>query len=158
KVGEALVSTLDEHGSPTVVERGFIVPPVSKIGPIGADERQKIVAASVLHGQYETMVDRESAYEILKARAAGRAVPAGSGPAETSRTGGGGTPASAPVESGSGFSKSLRDFFFGSTGPRGGHREGAGEAMAKSVARSVGSQLGRQISRGVLGSIFGKGR
>src|SRR5437870_4237866 len=68
-VGEALVSLLDDHGSPTVTERAWIVPPVSRMGPITEAERAAIrKEASALYGQYEQTVDRESAYEKLKAR------------------------------------------------------------------------------------------
>jgi DNA helicase HerA-like ATPase len=152
-VGEALVSMLDEKGSPGVVRRGFIVPPASKIGPISADERRRIIEGSVLRGHYETMIDRESAYEKLTARAGewrpdeARGADRPAGRASTSGGGGDG-----------GIWQQLHDFFFGTTGPRGGRREGAGEAMAKSAARTVGTQLGRAISRGLLGSIFGKGK
>jgi uncharacterized protein len=68
-VGEALVSLLDEKGQPTVVERAFIVPPGSQLGPITPDERTELVKQSDLFGHYEKTVDRESAYEKLKARA-----------------------------------------------------------------------------------------
>ena len=68
-VGEALVSMLDEKGRPTVVERAFILPPHGQIGPIDAAARAAIMQNSLLAGHYEKAVDRESAYEILKARA-----------------------------------------------------------------------------------------
>jgi DNA helicase HerA-like ATPase len=147
EVGEALVSFLDEKGSPNIVERAYVIPPISRIGPITEADRQQIIKSSTLFGEYETVSDRESAYEKLTARAEERQPAAVN---DGSR--------SIPQERREGFMSSLHDFFFGTTGPRGGHREGAGEAMVKSTARSVGSQLGRQISRGVLGSIFGKGR
>jgi len=67
-VGEALVSLLDEKGRPTVVERAFIVPPASQIGPIGPDERSQILRSSSLASKYEKTVDRESAHEKLSAR------------------------------------------------------------------------------------------
>ena len=66
--GEALVSFLDEKGAPGVVQRVYILPPESKIGPIEASERDAIVTASPMHGLYELPIDRESAYEMLKAR------------------------------------------------------------------------------------------
>lgn len=68
EVGEALVSVLDEKGSPTVVERAFICPPQSRLSPLTPEERKQIIRKSVLHGHYEKTVDRESAYEKLKAR------------------------------------------------------------------------------------------
>ena len=69
-VGEALVSLLDEKGRPAMVERAFILPPASRIGPHTEAERQSIINSSVIFGHYEQMVDRESAYEIIKSRTA----------------------------------------------------------------------------------------
>src|SRR6185503_16151836 len=68
-VGEALVSMLDEKGRPTMVERAFIVPPASQIGPISAEERSQMMRSSALLAKYEKTVDRESAYEKLTTRA-----------------------------------------------------------------------------------------
>jgi DNA helicase HerA-like ATPase len=139
-VGEALLSFLDEKGRPNVVERAFIMPPASKIGPITAEERKKVMAASPIAGHYEKTVDRESAYEKLKERTE-----------EKQPDAAGKGKAGAPEPSGGGLS----DILFGSTGPRGGKREGVLESAAKSAARSIGSQVGREIIRGVLGSILG---
>ena len=130
EVGEALVSTLDDKGSPTPVERALIVPPESRIGPATADERQSVIKNSALYGHYEKTVDRESAYEILKARVA-----------EPLK------PTSTPT--------SIWDEMMGGGQQRGRSREGVGEAMVKSAARAIGSQVGRQIIRGVLGSLLG---
>ena len=147
-VGEALVSFLDEKGAPTVVERAFILPPGTRIGPLTPAERAPIVQASVVKGVYETPVDRESAYERLKARAA-----AATGESETAAPGSKGAPVGKPSEKTA--NSALNDLLFGSTGPRGGHREGMLESAAKSAARSVGSGLGRSNLRGMLGSILG---
>jgi DNA helicase HerA-like ATPase len=135
-VGEALVSVLDEKGSPGIVERALVCPPQSRLGPLSAAERQALLDASAVRGQYEKTVDRESAYEILKKRAA-QAVPAAATPEKVA---GGGL---------------LDGLLGGVTGPRGGRREGAAEAMVKSAARSIGSQIGRSLIRGVLGSLLG---
>ena len=67
--GEALVSFLDDHGRPEMVERAWIFPPAGRIGPLLPEERAGIFAASPLRGKYDTMVDRWSAYEILSGRA-----------------------------------------------------------------------------------------
>jgi DNA helicase HerA-like ATPase len=67
-VGEALVSFLDDKGTPGMVERARILPPHSQIGPITPEQRQQLIQGSVLFGHYEKVVDRESAYEILKGR------------------------------------------------------------------------------------------
>jgi DNA helicase HerA-like ATPase len=68
-VGEALVSLLDEKGRPAIVERAFIVPPASQVGPISADERAQMLRSSALLSKYEKSIDRESAHEKLTARA-----------------------------------------------------------------------------------------
>ena len=84
-VGEALVSFLDENGTPNVVERALVVPPHSQIGPITADQRQAVLRNSVVAGVYEKTVDRESAYERLKGRAE-QPVQASAGSARTGQT------------------------------------------------------------------------
>ena len=110
----------------------FIVPPGSQLGPLTAEERKRLLESSDLYGHYEKTVDRESAYEKLKARTE-------ESPAEK-------TESSNPVS----------DILFGKTGPRGGRQsQGILEAATKSAARSIGSELGRQVLRGVLGSILG---
>ena len=67
-VGEALVSFLDDKGRPNITERVFIVPPISQIGPLKADERKALIEGSIVAGVYEKTIDRDSAYEILKGR------------------------------------------------------------------------------------------
>ena len=87
-VGEALVSLLDEKGTPGVIERAWMLAPGSQIGPITPEERKKLIAGSVVAGTYEKAVDRESAYEKLKARAGGgETLPAGEGGCRRSPTG-----------------------------------------------------------------------
>jgi DNA helicase HerA-like ATPase len=149
-VGEALVSLLDDRGRPGVTQRALIVPPGSRIGPLSADERTQIVAACALAGRYERAVDRESAYEILKARAAQEPpVDAGSG-SRTTRA------RETPEPSRGGGESFAHDILFGRRGPRGGRQsQGLIEALAKSAARAVGSQAGRSLIRGLLGSLLG---
>jgi len=131
-VGEALVSFLDEKGTPCMVERAYVVPPASQLGPITEGERAELVRRSPVAGKYDTPVDRESAYEKLTARTAAK-------PAE-------------PAHS----SNPVSDILFGKTGPRGGRQsQGMVEALAKSAARSIGAELGRQVLRGLLGSVLG---
>jgi hypothetical protein len=134
-VGEALISFLDEKGTPRMVERAFVVPPGSQLGPITPDERSSLMKSSSVYGKYEQAVDRESAYEKLKGRTEAK-------PAE-------------PAHS----SNPVSDILFGKTGPRGGRQsQGVIAAVALSTARAIGSQLGRQIVRGVLGSVLGGGK
>ncbi len=150
-VGEALVSMLDEDGKPSVVERAKIVPPRSQLGAITADERQAIIQGSVVLGQYEKTIDRESAYEKLQARAGEKLEPTSSNPAATS----GAASPSSPQESLFGkVAEAAASVFQPKIGPRGGHYDSMATTVAKSAARAIGSQVGRQIVRGVLGSIF----
>ena len=65
-LGEALVSMLEAKGTPAIVERAFIAPPVSDLAPLSADDRAALIEGSTLFGKYEQTVDRESAYELLK--------------------------------------------------------------------------------------------
>jgi DNA helicase HerA-like ATPase len=151
-VGEALVSCLDEKGRPTVVERAWMLPPASRIGPISPAERGGVIGMSVLKGHYETTVDRESAYEQITARAEARMTEEPPAPASPKTPTPTKAPKAAPTATNTG---GLADALFGSTGPRGGRREGILESAARSAARSVGSGFGRSILRGLLGSILG---
>jgi DNA helicase HerA-like ATPase len=138
-VGEALISFLDEKGRPNVVERAYVLPPASRIGPIAPDERRAVMAASPVKGVYEAAVDRESAYEKLQQRATATPGP------------------SAGTAAGGGFWDSMKGSLGGlMTGT--GRKDSLVEAMAKSAARTVGSTVGREIVRGVLGSLLGGGR
>jgi DNA helicase HerA-like ATPase len=127
-VGEALVSLLDAKGTPVPVERAFVLPPRSRLAPLTADERKRVMRSSPVKGKYDEAVDRESAYERLQARAAERA------------------PEPAP-QRGRGRAAEPRNEIADTLG-----------AMAKSVARSAGTQIGRELVRGVLGSLFGGSR
>src|ERR1700722_3233606 len=138
-VGEGLVSFLDEKGTPGMVERALICPPRSQIGPITPEQRQQIIRNSLVAGVYEKVVDRESAYELLKARAAGNA----SQPASNQQPGAKTTP----------WYGDLLSMGSGSSGGRRG--DSLVETVAKSAARTLGSTVGRQIVRGVLGSLLG---
>jgi DNA helicase HerA-like ATPase len=137
-VGEALVSFLDEKGRPTIVERAYICPPQSQIGPIGPEQRQALLASSLVAGVYEKTVDRESAFEKLRGR---------QGDASRNTT-----------SIGSATSGGLGGLL-GQLGGLGGGagkstREGVVEAAVKSAARAMASEAGRRIIRGVLGSIL----
>jgi len=151
-VGEALVSLLDEQGRPGITERAFVIPPGSRVGALSPDERAKAIAASPLAGHYEQSIDRESAYERLKAHVEA------SPPSTAPGAGRAGTPPPAQQQPQSELGSLTSDILFGRRGPRGGRQsEGLVEALAKSAARSVGSQTGRALIRGVLGSLLGGG-
>jgi len=132
-IGEALVSTLDAKGSPTIVERVLIRPPESQMGPLTANERKEQIKRSPFSGKYDKAVDRESAYELLKQRAL---------KAEQSQQ-------EAAEEEAKRKSST--------SGKRTSSRQSWSEAMLKSAARSVGTTLGREggkFLRGILGSLM----
>ncbi|QNT70436.1 helicase HerA-like domain-containing protein [Defluviicoccus vanus] len=131
-VGEALVSMLEAKGTPSIVERALIAPPVSRVGPVTAAERRALQDASPIAGVYECAVDRESAYERLSQRAQ---------EASASATPAAGRPASGSTRS-------------SERGRRPVTTEDILSTVAKDAARAVGSRLGREIVRGLLGSIF----
>lgn len=154
-VGEALVSLLDAKGRPSVTERVFVLPPGSQIGPITPAQRQALIAQSLVAGAYEKTVDRESAYEKLKGRAA--AAPTTAPPGRTMEDAPvGPTPAGAGTPEAPAGGGWLSDVAGGLL--RGsGRKDSVLETVAKSAARSIGSTVGREIIRGVLGSILGGG-
>lgn len=140
-VGEALVSFLDEKGTPGLVERALIVPPSGQIGPIEPDQRAAIIRSSVVAGHYEKLIDRESAYEILNKKAA---------------------PDASAVDAGA---QRKREEF---ERKRAEQETAAKETKAparrsdsllvtfgKSAVRTIGNAFGRIIERGILGSILG---
>jgi DNA helicase HerA-like ATPase len=140
-VGEALVSMLDQQGTPAMVERAFILPPHSSFGPADTALRAQIIRQSSVGGYYEKAVDRESAFEMLKKRAEQMV------PQNESES------VSRPVQN------QLPPKQQEPRRVAGRQRESIAEALMKSTARAVGSQMGRAIIRGVMGSIFGgKGR
>lgn len=138
-VGEALVSVLAADGTPTPVQRAKIIAPGSCIGPVTEAVRKERISQSPLAGVYTETLDRESAFEILKARQKEAAKQASSREGNTKS-----------AEEKPTFLESL----FKSTG----RRQSAAEALLKSVLRTVGSTLGREITRGVLGSLGGSTR
>jgi DNA double-strand break repair helicase HerA and related ATPase len=133
-VGEALVSFLDDQGTPAEVQRARVRPPNSRIGSITAEERQKIIRASGIFGHYEQAIDRESAYEALQKRA--------TQPEQQPPPAGARGPVLVPPQT-------------PATGARKGpQRETVMEAVFKSAARAAGSSAGRQIMRGIMGSLL----
>ncbi len=145
-VGEALLSVLEADGSPSMVQRAFVVPPHGHIGAIAPEQRQQVMVASLVAGHYEQLVDRESAEEVLLARAqaaadaADKAVAAEAAAKEAQQAA---KPAPrpqapAPKKSAGGGYK----------------RQSMAEALGKSVLRAAGSEAGRRLVRGMLGSLL----
>ncbi len=141
-VGEALVSLLDEKGQPTVVERAFIVPPRSQIGPISAQQRQGLIEHSMVAGVYEQCIDRESAYEHLSAAAK-------MAPGQRN----------APPASGGGIlGEIISGAVGGITGARARQSDTVVQALSKNFTRTIANTAGREIMRGIMGSLFGGAR
>lgn len=140
EVGEALVSFLDEKGTPGIVARAMICPPHSQIGPVTLEQRAQLIKTSIVAGVYEDAVDRESAYELLKGRAEQTGAPG----------------AAAPQGHEQPWYANLPNLGLPGQAPTGGRRgDSLIEAMSKSAARTIGSSVGRQLVRGVLGSLLG---
>jgi hypothetical protein len=144
-VGEALVSTLQDRGIPSPVERALIAPPRCRMGALAPQERAAVRARSPLGAKYDERVNRESAYEVLTRRLEAPPEPA---PPPT-KAPAGRTPSAPKARERS----AVGDLLWGT-----GRRQGMVEAAAKQAARSIGSGIGRQIVRGILGGIFGRSR
>ncbi len=142
-VGEVLISTLDEKGVPTIVDRAFVVPPAGQIGPITPEQRQQLITNSLVAGQYETVLDRESAYELLKVQAEGRI-------AEQQAAAEAEAAAKAAEKTAKEEAKATR-----STSRNDTLVESITKSVARSASSSIGRQIGNSIVRGVLGSILG---
>jgi hypothetical protein len=145
--GEAVVSLLEDKGVPAMVSRTLIRPPMSRMGPITAEERAETLAASPVAGKYDTPVDRESASELLAARAADSARDADLAE-ELLRD--------AEPERGSGTGRRYQPTPKGGTTRRGA-APSIGEELARTVVRQLNSRQGQKLVRGILGSLF-KGR
>ena len=143
-VGEALVSTLDDKGAPTVVAQTKIRPPDSRLGPATEAERAAVMAASPVRGTYDTAVNRESAEEVLDARRAQAdriEAQAQADAAEAKAAEKAARSAPAPARE--------------RAAPRArtSSRQTPMEALTKSVLRTAGSTITRELLRGVLGSL-----
>ena len=138
RTGEALVSVIDENGAPSPVERSLIRPPSSRLGPLTAKERAIIQSISPVEGKYDEAVDRESAYEILKAQAEKAAAEA-----------------AAAREAEAAEKERVR-----AERERARNRpvhEELIRQVGKSMQRQVSNRIANRIIRGILGGLF-KGR
>jgi len=132
-MGEALVSTLNESGSPTPVERTLMCPPLSRIGAANYAEREAQMSRSPNRAKYAKEINRESAHEILAERAL-----------------------KAQQKADKDAENEVSEKTKNSSSKRTSSRQSVGESFMKSISRALGSQIGRQLVRGVLGSLFKK--
>lgn len=144
-VGEALISFLDEKGRPNMVERGFVIAPNSKIGPISPEKIPEIIHQSPYYSKYANTIDRQSAYERIKA---GFTLNEGS---DTQSSDNKNSTTSTEKSSSGNWLNMLSSLFFGTKGPRGGQQDGFAQKVAKSATRQVANEIGRRITRGILG-------
>ncbi|MBX9862062.1 MAG: DUF853 domain-containing protein [Hyphomicrobium sp.] len=142
KVGEALVSTLENKGEPSIVQRTLIRPPEGRVGPVTADERLSVIEYSPVYGKYEETIDRESAHEIITKRAD-----------------------KATDEAGAGSGGGWGDIIFGGGGgttadgkSKGRPRQGMGEMIGKDLQRSISRTIATTIKNIIIKSITGRSR
>ncbi|MNI50766.1 hypothetical protein D3C73_1054550 [compost metagenome] len=127
-IGEALVGTLQDKGTPEMVQRVLVAPPQSRIGPLSETERTVLIAGSPFKGRYDKPIDRESAYEVLMGRKDLAPKPEADKPAAQEPS----------------FTEQAGEFL----------GTAAGQAL-KSAMRQAANQLGRQLVRGLMGSLLG---
>ncbi len=133
-IGEALVGTLEAKGTPAMVQRVAVAPPQSRIGPLSESERAALIQQSALRGRYDKPIDRESAYELLTARA---------------------EQAAQQAESNNLSSASKSEVGGGMAGAAGELLGGLASQVMKTAMRQAANQIGRQLVRGLLGSLMG---
>mgnify|MGYP002652128672 FL=1 len=166
-VGEALISCLDEQGTPQIVERAWIMPPYSSFSPISTEERQACISQSVIAGVYEQQLDRESAYEMLQQKVEQRQQQAAA--AEQAKIEAKEAEARAKQEAKETEALAKQQAREQERLAREQQKEAERAAkqrekltqdivgtFAKSAARSLGGSTGQKIVRGLLGSLFGK--
>jgi DNA helicase HerA-like ATPase len=167
-VGEAVTSMLQPKGVPGIVERTLIRPPSSQLGPISDEERRALMAASEMAGKYDTLLDRDSAFETLRGRAekaaleaeaAEAAVEKAEADAKTAKTAAAQTPSLREFKKARRYAGKATETSTGrSTSSRkSSSSEGFGGAIANVVIKELKGTTGRRIVRGILGSLF-KGR
>lgn len=144
-VGEALISFLDEKGRPNIVQRGMIIAPESKMGPMDIEKQLTIIQKSRFYDKYSKTIDRESAYEKLK-----QGFSINTENSQNSIETDSNQNPSDKEEHG-GIMDFLSSLIFGRTGPKGGQHDGIVQSVAKSATRQMVNQIGRQITRGILG-------
>lgn len=146
-VGVALTSVLDAKGAPTIVEITKVRPPEGRIGPATPDERRTVLNNSPISGKYDTLIDRESAFELLSARAKQVAE-------EQARQGAAEQAEKEQEKLAKEQARQQRTYGGYGQPARRSTREDPIQAMLKSTMRAAGSQIGRQLIRGVLGNLF----
>ena len=155
-VGEALISCLDEQGTPQIVERGWVMPPYSAFSTISAEERKNLMAQSIVAGVYEQAVDRDSAYELLQQKVAQRQQDAQAAKIAEQQDKQAEALAKQQAREQERFAKEQQKAAEKAQRDREKLTQDIVGTFAKSAARSLGGSTGQKIVRGLLGSLFGK--
>ena len=155
-VGEALISCLDEQGTPQIVERGWVMPPYSAFSPISAEERQVIIGQSIVAGVYDQAVDRDSAYEMLQKKVLQQSQQKQVDELEKQQSKEQDALAKQQAKEQERFAKEQQKAAEKAQRDREKLTQDIVGTFAKSAARSLGGSTGQKIVRGFLGSLFGK--
>ncbi|MCW8038194.1 MULTISPECIES: helicase HerA-like domain-containing protein [Acinetobacter] len=165
-VGEALISCLDEQGTPQMVERGWVMPPYSSFTPISLEERKALMAQSIVTGIYEQHLDRESAFELLQQKVADRQQQAVQAEQDKVQAKEQEALAKQQIKEQEALAKQQAREQERIAREKAKEDERAAKqrekliqdtvgTFAKSAARSLGGSTGQKIVRGLLGSLFG---
>lgn len=155
-VGEALISCLDEQGTPQIVERGWVMPPYSSFTPITPEERQVIIGQSIVAGVYDQAVDRDSAYEMLQKKVLQQSQQKQADELEKQQSKEQDALAKQQAKEQERFAKEQQKAAEKAQRDREKLTQDIVGTFAKSAARSLGGSTGQKIVRGLLGSLFGK--
>ncbi|ELX07734.1 helicase HerA-like domain-containing protein [Acinetobacter baumannii] len=155
-VGEALISCLDEQGTPQIVERGWVMPPYSSFTPITPEERQTLISQSIIAGVYEQAVDRDSAYEMLQNKVAEREQQKQDAELAKQQAKEQETLAKQQAKEQERLAREQQKEEERAARERAKLTQDIVGTFAKSAARSLGGSTGQKLVRGLLGSLFGK--
>ncbi|ENW83482.1 hypothetical protein F909_00493 [Acinetobacter sp. ANC 3929] len=155
-VGEALISCLDEQGTPQIVERGWVMPPYSSFTPITPEERQVIIGQSIVAGVYDQAVDRDSAYEMLQKKVLQQSQQKEADQLAKQQDKEQEALAKQQAKEQERFAREQQKAAEKSQRDREKLTQDIVGTFAKSAARSLGGSTGQKIVRGLLGSLFGK--
>lgn len=155
-VGEALISCLDEQGTPQVVERAWVMPPYSSFSPISPQQRQTLISQSIVAGIYEKSLDRESAFELLQNKVVERQQQAIQIEQEKQQAKEAETLAKQQAREQERIAKEQQKEAEREAKQREKLIQDTVGTFAKSAARSLGGSTGQKIVRGLLGSLFGR--
>ena len=155
-VGEALISCLDEQGTPQIVERGWVMPPYSSFSPISPEERQVMMGQSIVASVYDQAVDRDSAYEMLQKKVLQQSQQKQADELEKQQSKEQDALAKQQAKEQERFAKEQQKAAEKAQRDREKLTQDIVGTFAKSAARSLGGSTGQKIVRGLLGSLFGK--